>query len=89
MPVRSAEIPVTSDDNLHLRPMQLLTKKAVSFQCKLRISRGDKLADAKSLWDVMMLAAEKGPLKLEADGDDADQAVDALVTLLNKELNKE
>ena len=88
MAVRSAEIPVYREEDLHLRPMQLLAEKAVGFRSKLRLSRGKKLADAKSILDVMTLAAEKGPIRLEADGEDADEAVEALVILLNKEVNK-
>lgn len=83
---QTADIPVTRDENLHLRPMQLLTERALGFGSRVLIIRGKKKADAKSILDVMMLASEKGPLHLEAEGVDADQAVAAIVHLLQDEL---
>ena len=88
MAVRTAQIPVTREENLHLRPMQLLTELAGRYKSKLVITRGGKIADAKSILDVMILAAERGPIRLDADGEDADQAVEGIVELLTKELNK-
>ncbi len=82
----STEIPVDKDDGLHLRPMQVLVEKAAGFESKLTLARGGKLVDAKSIFEVMTLAAEKGPLVLQADGSDADEAVRALSGLLDKEL---
>ncbi len=83
MAKRSVEILVPNDHSLHLRPMQELVEKAVAFNSRLSVSRGGRLADAKSIFDVMMLAAEKGPLVLDADGSDADLAVKTLTGLLN------
>ncbi len=85
----SAEIPVEGDDSLHLRPMQLLVEYANKFQSNTQAERGDKTADAKSILDVMMLAAEKGPLRLHAAGADADEAIRALEDLMRAELRKE
>lgn len=68
--------------------MQVLTELAAAYQSRLSITRGNKKADAKSILDVMMLAAEHGPLRLEAEGDDADEAIDAIIKLLDRELNK-
>lgn len=76
------------EENLHLRPMQVLTEVAARFSSEIIIDRGTKTADAKSLLDVMMLAAEHGPLTLKADGDDAEDAIKALIEYLDRELNK-
>lgn len=89
MATSSTEIPVPSDDSLHLRPMQVLAEKAGRFRAKLTLARGSKLADAKSILDIMMLAPEKGPLMLEADGPDAAKATKVLAALLKKELGRE
>ena len=86
---RSVEIPVDKEESLHLRPMQVLAERAAGFKSKLQLVRGSKRADAKSILDLMILAAEKGPLVLHADGADADDAVETLVALLKEELNKE
>lgn len=88
MGTSSTEIPVPRDDSLHLRPMQVLVEKAGVFQAKLTLTRGGKLADAKSILDIMMLAAETGPLMLNADGPDAAKATKILAALLKKELGR-
>lgn len=86
MATSCADIPVPRDDSLHLRPMQLLIEGASGFAADITVIRGGKRADAKSIFDVMMLAAEKGPLRIEASGPDAIKAVNALTTLLRQEL---
>ena len=78
----SAEIPVLRDECLHLRPMQLLVERALKFNSTLTLSRGGKAVDAKSMFDVMLLA-------VQAEGADAEAAVKALADLLHRELNKE
>ena len=88
MAKRSTQIPVNREDDLHLRPMQVLVERAGDFEAALTLKRGTKQADAKSILDVMMLAAEKGPLRLDAEGSDAAEAVAALRDLLGRELNK-
>ena len=85
----SAEIPVLRDECLHLRPMQLLVERALKFNSTLTLSRGGKAVDAKSMFDVMLLAARKGPVAVQAEGADAEAAVKALADLLHRELNKE
>jgi len=84
----SDQITVPQDDSLHLRPMQVLVENASAFECKIVVGRGGKLVDAKSIFDVMMLATQKGPLTVEAEGNDADEAVRTIVRLLNNELNR-
>lgn len=84
----SATIPVDGDDSLHLRPIQALVETASNFRAKLTVSRGKRFADAKSIFEVMMLATERGPLALQADGPDAEQAVQALVDRMKAELSK-
>ncbi len=86
MATSCADVPVPHDESLHLRPMQLLMEGASGFTADITVIRGDKRADAKSIFDVMMLAAEKGPLRIEASGPDAIKAVNALASLLRQEL---
>ncbi len=49
-----------------------------------RVSDGMR-ANAKSVFGVMMLAAPKGTvLKIEAEGEDAEEAINALIDLINR-----
>jgi len=51
--------------------------------CKIEVSKGSLVVDAKSIMSVMRLAATKGTvLKIVADGDDAEPAVKALAELV-------
>jgi len=68
--------------------MQLLVEKAAGFESRLTLRRGNKQADAKSILEVMLLAAGKGPLFLDAEGGDAEEAARAVSGLLNGELNR-
>ncbi len=69
---------------LHARASAKLTKLAGSFPCEVWIARGDRRVNAKSIMGVMMLAAGIGvTVELETHGEQEQQAMDALVTLMN------
>ncbi len=56
---------------------------ANKFASKIEVSNGSLTVDAKSIMSVMRLAATKGTvLHVVADGDDAQQALDALAELI-------
>ena len=63
---------------------------ATKFSSEISIVRGDKIADAKSIMEILMLAAEKGTeLAIRANGADADAAVDALWKLVASKFDEE
>ena len=68
---------------LHARASAKLTKLAGSYPCEVWISKGDRRVNAKSIMGVMMLAAGVGSeVMLETVGDQAQQALDALLALI-------
>ena len=68
---------------LHARASAKLTKLAGSFPCEVWIARGDRKVNAKSIMGVMMLAAGIGTqVRLETDGAQEQQAMDALLALI-------
>ena len=68
---------------LHARASAKLTKLAGSFPCEVWISRGERRVNAKSIMGVMMLAAGKGStIVVETDGNDEQQALDAILKLI-------
>ena len=76
------EVKVTPEDGLHLRPMQLLVRKALTFSSTVSLSFNGKRADVKSALDLMTLAAPTGAiLTLETSGPDAVAAADAISEL--------
>ena len=68
---------------LHARASAKLTKLAGSFPCEVWISKGERRVNAKSIMGVMMLAAGIGSeVLIETEGDQAQQAMDALLALI-------
>jgi phosphocarrier protein len=69
---------------LHARASAKLSKLAGSFPCEVWMTRNDRRVNAKSIMGVMMLAAGIGSeVELETDGDQEQQAMDALLALIN------
>jgi phosphocarrier protein len=69
---------------LHARASAKLTKLASSFQCEVFMTRNSRRVNAKSIMGIMMLAAGLGAeVELETDGEDEQQASDALTALVN------
>jgi len=76
---RTVVVPATDPLGLHMRPAQVLVQLALGRTCKIDIVRETLRVDAKSIFDVLTLAAEPGvQLVLEAQGDDAEVAIDEL-----------
>jgi len=69
---------------LHARASAKLTKLAASYPCDVWISKGDRRVNAKSIMGVMMLAAGIGSdVEIETSGDREQEALDAIVGLIN------
>jgi phosphocarrier protein HPr len=76
---RTVVVPDTDPLGLHMRPAQVLVQLALGRNCKIEIVRDTLRVDAKSIFDVLTLAGEPGvELVLEAQGDDAEDAIDEL-----------
>ncbi|MBI2745380.1 MAG: HPr family phosphocarrier protein [Burkholderiales bacterium] len=79
-----ASVTISNKLGLHARASAKLTKMAGSFPCEVWLSRGERRVNAKSIMGVMMLAAGLGSVvEVEAQGDRAQEAVDALLVLIN------
>ena len=75
---------VSNKLGLHARASAKLTKLAGSFPCDVWLSRGERRVNAKSIMGVMMLAAGIGTeVELETDGEQEQQAMDALLALIH------
>ncbi len=77
------EITITNKLGLHARASAKLTKLAGSFNCDVWMSKGERRINAKSIMGVMMLAAGLGSqVVLETDGAQEEEAMTALVALI-------
>ncbi len=81
------EVELRNRLGLHARPSTMIATLASNFKSEIfieRLSDGMR-ANAKSVFGVMMLAAPKGTvLKIEAEGEDAEEAVKAIVELIER-----
>ena len=69
---------------LHARASAKLTQLAGKYQCEVWMSKGERRINAKSIMGVMMLAAGIGStVTLETDGEQEQQAMDALRALID------
>ena len=76
---------VTNEMGLHMRPSEKLVRLASRFQSEVFMRRDDVEVNAKSLLGVLMLAAETGTtIAIRAEGPDEDEAVAALVQLVEE-----
>lgn len=81
----SCEITIINKLGLHARAAAKFVGVAGRFPCAVKVGRApESLVDGKSIMAVMMLAAGKGtPIHLHTEGEQDDDALNALVELIN------
>lgn len=73
---------VINDKGLHTRPSTELVKCATNFKAKVNLIYQGLVVNAKSLLGILTLAATRGSrIKVEAEGEDAPQAVEEIIEL--------
>ena len=76
---------VTNPQGLHARPADMFVKTALRFQSKIEVVKDSERVDGKSILSMLTLAAMEGTkLSLEATGSDAQQALEALAELFER-----
>jgi phosphocarrier protein HPr len=76
-------VQILNKNGLHARPAAEIVKLAAKYRSEITISRDGTEVNGKSIMGVMMLAAECGAsIVLRAEGEDADQAIDAIAALI-------
>lgn len=79
---------ILNEKGLHTRPSTALVKCAANFTSQIQLKYRDYKVNAKSLLGILMLTAERGSkIIIEAVGDDAQAAVDAILTLSQNRFN--
>ena len=79
----SRDFIISNKLGLHARPSAQLTQTASRFAADVHLSRNGRRVNAKSIMGVMMLAAGQGAtVTVEAEGDDAEQALAAIGKLI-------
>jgi phosphocarrier protein len=76
-------VQILNKNGLHARPAAEIVKLAAKYKSEITISRDGTEVNGKSIMGVMMLAAECGAsIVLRAEGEDAEQAIEAIAGLI-------
>lgn len=79
---------VRNDRGLHTRPSTELVKCASGFESDVSLFYHKMQVNAKSLLGILMLAAAKGAkISVEAEGADAEEAVNSILELATNKFN--
>jgi len=80
---------VGNPQGLHARPAEVFVKTASQYQAKIEVVKEGHRVDGKSILNILTLAAVQGTqLCLEANGPDADAALDALSELFARNFDE-
>ena len=83
-------IQITNKSGLHARPAAHLVKTAGQFESDIKILKDGLEVNGKSIMGVMMLAAEPGSeLVFEITGSDEQEALQAILELIENNFNEE
>jgi len=76
-------VKIVNKRGLHARASAKFVKLAATFEAEVRVSREGQTVDARSIMGLMMLAAAPGcTIDIEAEGDQAEAAIEALAALV-------
>ncbi len=93
MPTASRRVIICNTLGLHARPAMQFVDVANKFSSNILVRKGGEEpvdADGKSVMQMIILAATEGtPLDIEAEGDDAEQAVQQLTELVEDKFGEE
>ena len=84
------EVEIINKLGLHARASAKLTQLARIFAAEVWLERNERRVNAKSIMGVMMLAAAKGcTIIIDTSGEDENEAMDALVSLVANRFEEE
>jgi phosphocarrier protein len=83
-------VEIVNKRGLHARASAKFVKTASGFDAEVRVSKDGQTVDARSIMGLMMLAAGPGcSIEIEAEGDDAQAAVEALEALVSAKFDED
>ncbi|MBM7557364.1 HPr family phosphocarrier protein [Halanaerobacter jeridensis] len=83
------EIRLNNKLGLHARPASVLVQKAEEFSSTIKLIKGDKVANVKSILGVLWLKVRDGDkLVLEAEGSDEEEAAEVITELFEEKLKE-
>jgi len=87
---RQARATIINKRGLHARASAKLVEAAARFKSEITVSKDGQTVDARSIMGLMMLAASNGSsIELVAEGEDAEQAITAILALVEAKFGEE
>jgi len=84
------KLEIINELGLHARAAAAFVKVANRYQADIMVFKDDMSVNGKSIMGVLMLAAARGTMiVVEATGDDAADAVEALTELVNSKFGEQ
>jgi phosphocarrier protein HPr len=84
------DVPILNALGLHARAAARFVQTANRFQAAIRVTRGDRTVDGKSIMGILLLAAARGTiLTIAAEGPDAAAAMNELCALIAARFGEE
>jgi len=76
-------IVINNLQGMHARPAEMFARRALQYESRIELLLEKERVDGKSILHLLTLGARKGTqLVIEAEGPDAQEAVDALAELV-------
>ncbi len=86
--MRKFSYTINSENGIHARPAGILVKTVSQFKSDVKFLKGEKEANAKSLFSIMGLGIKNGEkLNIEVCGDDEDILSEKLEEMLQHDFN--
>jgi phosphocarrier protein len=87
---RHATATIINKKGLHARASAKLVEAAARFKSHITVSRDGQTVDARSIMGLMMMAAGLGStIELTAEGPDADEAMTAILALIEAKFGED
>ncbi len=81
---------IKNELGLHARAAAAFVKVANRYRSDITVSKDNVRVNGKSIMGVLMLAACKGSnINIEANGDDSEEAIEALGRLIEEKFGEE
>jgi len=85
----SCAVTITNSLGLHARAAARFVHTASAYSARIRVARGEREMDGKSIMGLLLLAASRGSaITITADGPDEQAAVAALCALIDRGLDE-
>ncbi|MBR1966123.1 MAG: HPr family phosphocarrier protein [Lentisphaeria bacterium] len=84
------EVTVMNALGLHARPAAMIAKCASGYSSEIMLNKSGEITNCKSILGIMTLSAGKGTtLIISAEGDDAEDALNAIYNLFQTKFDEE